>query len=125
MADFSVPNGVPPAKPRTFDFEKIALLGNAGKKINRVVDEFLSPYVNDPEPPIERQVVGTVIKIPSLEFRAVRKFLTSGIHPANPSSAELLRYQLPSGRIVTPEELAALVRGLPEPHVLPMWAADP
>jgi hypothetical protein len=60
-----------------------------------------------------------------LEFRALRKFLTSGIHTANPAGAELLRYQLPNGRIVTPEELAALVRGLPEPHVLPMWAADP
>ncbi len=129
MPDFTVGGrkGNTRANP-PFDFEKIPLLGNAGRKINDVVyDRILSPYVvpksegsNAPGANIKPGIL--------LALRNPRSLLEKiflNLNEANPSAAELLRNQLPSGEILSDAELARRLGQQPEPQILPMWAADP
>ncbi len=129
VPDFTVGGGERSRGQYPFgDFSQIKILGNAGRTLNQLVYErILSPYVTTKD---EGQLApgggvrpGLLFAIRSTPGLARKLFLDSG--EVNPSAAELLRNQLPNGQVLTAEELAALVRGLPDPRVLPMWNADP
>lgn len=110
------------------DFSKAPILGNAGRKINDVLyGQILSPYVTTKDEGALAPGGGLrptdVFKIRNPRSLAQRLLLM--MSEANPSAAELRRNELPNGQLLTDEELAARVRGLPEPFVLPMWRSDP
>lgn len=115
-------------KDLPFDFSKIYLLGNAGRKINRFVyDEILSPYVTTHEE--GQNAPGAGVKPQDLtklrSKRGLLEVLLTNFNQVNPSSAELQPGQLPNGQYPTAEELAAREGKIPPPKVKPMWDADP
>jgi hypothetical protein len=111
------------------DFSKVAILGNAGAKLNRYIyGHELSPVVPSktegqlaPGAGIGPGILGAARSSRKLAGKLFNGFLSE----AGGRGDELLPNELPNGHILTPEELAARQRPLPEPVILPMWAADP
>ncbi len=119
---------IPANRRPPLDFEKVPMLGNAGRKLNDLIyGRILSPYVTTKE---EGELApGSGVR-PGLLFalrsrRSLTEKLLKMFPEAGHSSDELLRNQLPNGQILTDEELARRFLPLPEPEVLPLWNADP
>lgn len=137
MAEYQVPSSGTADIPRptpgkqeqkfTFTFEKIAMLGNAGKKIDLLVKDVIGGYVDDPKAPtpVTKKVLEAVGFAPTLEAKAFVDFLTGAGRQGNPSSAEI-REGISIPGIVDRYSLPVGDHGkLPPVVMLPMWEADP
>lgn len=123
----SSPNGNLRAYP--LDFSKVAMLGNAGAKINALLyGHELSPVAEDqsaggdsPTSGIGPGIIGAT--------RSTRKFagkvFNASMGRAGGPGDELLPHELPNGQILSDEEWARHVGKQPIPQILPMHTADP
>lgn len=109
-------------------FQKMPILGFAGKKIDRVLGAVIpSPFVEDPKVPVPvEKKVGEIIGIaPTIEFKAALDFMLGGARFGNPASADLLPGEDPLGATQAEIQRQRKAGLVPEPRVLPMWTADP
>lgn len=126
----TVATGASPVKSQyPLDFSKAPILGNAGAKINAFLyGDLLDPTVAD-RPPGANAPGGEIKITTPLAVRNPRKLLTkvlrAGIGEAGGTGDELLPYQLPDGRILTPEQWAARIGRQAEVGMPAMWLSDP
>ncbi|SRR6266481_9228376 len=127
MADFGVGNFGKQIAPQGIRFERVPILGNAGKKIDEIVDFVISPAVNDPKvpKPAEKKILETIGIAPTIEAKALIDFFLGAGSRVNPPSSELRKIKISPFGILTPEQLAALQQQAATLHITPTWRADP
>jgi hypothetical protein len=111
------------------DFSRVPMLGNAGEKINRYL------YGVELTPVVEKHTEGQdapgsgigpgILGAARSSRKLAGKLFNKVIGRAGGPGDELLPNELPNGQLLTPEEMAARLKPLPDPKILPMWAADP
>lgn len=125
-----VASGAPVAVSKyPLDFSKVPILGNAGQKLNVLVYEIvLDPTVSERTP--GQDAPGGQVKITTpLAARNPRKLamkiLQASMGTAGGPGDELGPYELPDGRVLTPEQWAQRGGENAQAQVQPMWLADP
>ena len=129
-----------------FDLSKVPMLGNAGAKLNHLIDSIMSAEVDQEAAPapLDKRLASKLPLMGRLEGKAIVDFLMGGKGKNLNRSGDLAPGERPDGTFIgnptraelesalTPEQLLLLMnlRGLEDqgkksPHVLPMWAADP
>lgn len=123
--------GTPSGNLRAYplDFSKVAMFGNAGEKLNRLIyGHELSPTVGDKSEGSLAPGAGVgpgILTAVRSTRKLAGKLFKGAMGEAGGRGDELAPNELPNGHILTPEELAAREGKLPSPKILPMWNADP
>lgn len=123
---FSISPSTPSNTP-SFRFAKIPILGNAGAKIDALLDAALSPYVAPGATPQTAPVgkVSPFIVNTARSSSALLRTLFLNLNEVNPSSAELPAPP-PDQRVLTQlHRMWPDLFPLPEPQLIPVWTADP
>ena len=113
--------------PNGIRFERVPMLGNAGAKIDRLIDTVLSANVDDPAvpKPLEKKVVEILGFTPTIELKAALDFALGTGQPLNPASAELPFGFLPDGTAVVGGGAGGGGPPAPPDGTQPMHRADP
>lgn len=126
MPVFNVGTNAKPNGPFGIKFSRVPMLGNAGAKIDAVLEHLLDPSVDAPKvpPPAEKKALEVIGLTPRIELKALADFFTGGSRQLNPANGEPRNIRV-APLTLTAEEIAAAQQLAALLNITPTWRADP